>query len=93
MLFAAYVFHPATIAAWLAVGLAAGWLASILLESPSYGNIGDFALGCVGALIGGVLPAFFMEGDPELWVGLLTGLASACLFIGIARVVARLRSA
>jgi uncharacterized membrane protein YeaQ/YmgE (transglycosylase-associated protein family) len=88
MLFANFALHPEGVAAWLAIGLVAGWLAGKMMEYPSYGVIGDLALGAIGAAVGGAALGFFVEGEPSFWIALLTALAGACIFIGIARVVA-----
>jgi uncharacterized membrane protein YeaQ/YmgE (transglycosylase-associated protein family) len=93
MLFAEVAFHPWFIIAWLAVGLGAGWLASKIMENPDYGLLPDLVLGCIGAVIGGVSPGFFMKDEPELWVSLLTAAPCACVFICVARGIAALRSA
>ena len=41
-----------TILIWMAIGLVAGWLASIVVGG-GYGVIGDIVLGIVGAFLGG----------------------------------------
>jgi uncharacterized membrane protein YeaQ/YmgE (transglycosylase-associated protein family) len=52
MTLAKLVLDPGTVAAWLVVGLAAGWLAGKVMENLSYGIIGDLLLGSIGAFIG-----------------------------------------
>jgi hypothetical protein len=42
--FAAIAFDPVTVAGWLVVGLAFGWLVNKTMEAPSYGAIGDIGL-------------------------------------------------
>ena len=59
--------EPSYIAAWLALGLASGWLASKAMEAASYGIVGDLLLGSIGALVGGFGFSFFREGDPGLF--------------------------
>jgi uncharacterized membrane protein YeaQ/YmgE (transglycosylase-associated protein family) len=93
MLFANLVFHPASIAAWLAVGLAAGWLAGKVMESPSYGTIGDLSLGAIGAAVCGASFGLFVDGEPSFWFALVTAIVGACVFIGVARAVTALVSA
>ena len=41
-----------TIVIWIAIGLAAGWLASLVVGG-GYGVVGDIVLGIVGAFLGG----------------------------------------
>jgi uncharacterized membrane protein YeaQ/YmgE (transglycosylase-associated protein family) len=43
-----------TIVIWIAIGLVAGWLAS-LVAGGGYGIIGDIVLGIVGAFLGGFI--------------------------------------
>jgi uncharacterized membrane protein YeaQ/YmgE (transglycosylase-associated protein family) len=93
MLFAGLVLHPGSVAAWLAVGLIAGWLAGKVMETPSYGIMGDLLLGSFGAFVGGALPGFFVAGDPAYLVAVLTAFIGACILIVVARVVAARLSA
>ena len=88
MLFADLVLEPAGIAAWLFVGLAAGWLAGKLTEEASYGTIGDLLLGAAGALLAGGLFGLFVKGTPSFWVALLAALGGAILLILVARAIA-----
>lgn len=39
---------------WIVVGLIAGWIASLITESP-HGILGDIVIGLAGSFIGGVL--------------------------------------
>jgi len=87
MLFATFTLRPESVAAWLAIGLAAGWLAGKVMDSPSYGTIGDLALGAIGAVVCGALLGFFVEGEPSFWVGLLLALGGACFLIGVCRII------
>ena len=43
-----------TILIWMAIGLVAGWLASLAVGG-GYGVIGDIVLGIVGAFLGGLI--------------------------------------
>ena len=43
-----------TILIWMAIGLVAGWLASLVVGG-GYGVIGDIVLGIVGAFLGGLI--------------------------------------
>jgi uncharacterized membrane protein YeaQ/YmgE (transglycosylase-associated protein family) len=93
MIFATLGFHPEIIAAWLAVGLAIAWLAGLVMGPASYGVIGDFLLGPIGALVGAVLVSLLVAGEPEFWVPLLVAFLGACLFIVVARVIAARQNA
>ena len=88
MLFASFAFHPESVAAWLAIGLAAGWLAGKVMESPTYGTVGDLALGALGAVVCAGSLGFFVEGEPSFWIGLLMATAGACVLIGVCRFIA-----
>jgi uncharacterized membrane protein YeaQ/YmgE (transglycosylase-associated protein family) len=91
--FAAIVLEPAGVASWIAVGLICAWLASVVMEAPSYGMGGDLFLGALGGFLGGVSAGIFVTGTPEWWISLLVALIAACLFIGIARALAAAKSA
>ena len=43
-----------TVLIWMAIGLVAGWLASLVVGG-GYGVIGDIVLGIVGAFLGGLI--------------------------------------
>ena len=43
-----------TILIWMAIGLVAGWLASLVVGG-GYGVVGDIVLGIVGAFLGGFI--------------------------------------
>ena len=90
--FAAIVFEPTYIAAWIALGLAAGWLAGKAMETASYGIVGDLLLGSIGALVGGFGFSFFTEGDPGLFGSSLVALIGACVFIVAARAISARRN-
>jgi uncharacterized membrane protein YeaQ/YmgE (transglycosylase-associated protein family) len=66
------------IIAWVLVGLIAGWLADRFVKSGGYGLIGDLVVGLLGALIGGFLTGFLLQGSAD--VGLLGSIVVA--FIG-----------
>ena len=45
---------------FIVIGLAAGWLAGyVMKEGSSFGVVGDFMIGVIGALIGGLLYQIF----------------------------------
>jgi len=87
MIFADLILHPASIAVWIVVGLITGWLAAKMMENPSYGITGDLLLGSIGAVVGGALVGFFVDGDPAFGVALLTALICAFVVVVGGRVV------
>jgi uncharacterized membrane protein YeaQ/YmgE (transglycosylase-associated protein family) len=40
---------------FILIGIVAGWLAGVLMKGRGFGALVDFALGVVGAIVGGVL--------------------------------------
>jgi uncharacterized membrane protein YeaQ/YmgE (transglycosylase-associated protein family) len=40
---------------FVAIGIAAGWLAGVVMKGRGFGPLVDFALGVVGAIVGGLL--------------------------------------
>ena len=91
MIFANLALTPAGVAVWIVVGLIIGWLAAKMLENPSYGLMGDLLLGSIGAVVGGALLGFFVEGTPGFGIAVLTALAGAfVVVVGGRLVVARL---
>jgi uncharacterized membrane protein YeaQ/YmgE (transglycosylase-associated protein family) len=91
MIFADLILHPASVAVWIVVGMITGWLAAKVMENPSYGITGDLLVGSIGAVVGGALVGFFVDGDPAFGVAVLTALMGAIVaVIGGRLVVARL---
>jgi uncharacterized membrane protein YeaQ/YmgE (transglycosylase-associated protein family) len=43
---------------FLLIGLAAGWLAGLIMKEKNLGLLGNLIVGCVGAFIGGYLLEF-----------------------------------
>jgi uncharacterized membrane protein YeaQ/YmgE (transglycosylase-associated protein family) len=93
MLFADVVLDPGGIAAWLAVGLIAGWLAGKLMETASFGVLGDILLGLLGALVGGVVLGWFVRGEPAFWGTVLAAFLGACMVIVVVRAIVAARRA
>jgi uncharacterized membrane protein YeaQ/YmgE (transglycosylase-associated protein family) len=88
MLFASFGLSPQSIAAWLCIGVAVGWLAGKVMEYPTYGIIGDLVLGAIGAVVGGGVLGFFIESEFLFWIALVTALVGACVLVGVGRAVA-----
>jgi uncharacterized membrane protein YeaQ/YmgE (transglycosylase-associated protein family) len=81
------VLSPGGIISWIAVGLISGWLASVMMSGGGFGILADIALGLVGALIGGFIAGFFVEGDAGFWGSIVVAFLGACFLIGIARAI------
>jgi uncharacterized membrane protein YeaQ/YmgE (transglycosylase-associated protein family) len=74
--------------AWIIVGAAAGWLASLVMHSR-LGLFGDIIVGIIGALIGGFLfNAVGMAGVTgfNLW-SVFVSFIGAIVLLGIARLL------
>ena len=78
-----FTMWPGGIVAWLFVGLISGWLAGVAMKGSGFGILGNIVVGLVGAMLGGFLVAFFVEG----WVGfagsILVAFIGACALIAI----------
>jgi uncharacterized membrane protein YeaQ/YmgE (transglycosylase-associated protein family) len=86
-LLAELTLSPGGIIAWIGVGLIAGWLAGLVMSGGGFGIIADIVLGLVGALIGGIVSGFFIEGDAGFWGSIVIAFVGACLLIAIVRLV------
>jgi uncharacterized membrane protein YeaQ/YmgE (transglycosylase-associated protein family) len=76
------------ILAWVVAGLAAGWLASLVMRS-GYGIVSDLIVGVVGAVIGGFLAAVFLNiPDPVNGINLASIFVA---FVGALILIALLR--
>ena len=71
------------------VGLIAAWLASVVMRGGGAGIVGDFIVGVVGAVIGGLL-AFALPNMPDLVFAInITSIFAA--FFGAMILIALLR--
>jgi uncharacterized membrane protein YeaQ/YmgE (transglycosylase-associated protein family) len=91
-LLAEFSLHPGGVIAWLVVGLIAGFLAGKVMQGAGYGLIGDLVMGLIGALVGGFLFGLVFTGVEGFWGSIVVAFGGACLFIVLARVVARRHS-
>jgi len=66
-----------TILVWLILGLVAGWVASMLMGSWSYGLVGYIVVGVLGAVVGGWLGTTFLGLD-------VTGLNLTSFVVAVA---------
>ena len=80
---------------WLALGLAAGWLARISMSNEyRFGIIGDLTIGGLGAVIGGWGMRALHRVAPENFLGHgVTALAGAIVLLAAIRGLARMMSA
>jgi uncharacterized membrane protein YeaQ/YmgE (transglycosylase-associated protein family) len=81
--------EPATIAAWVAIGLVSGWFAGKVLEEPTYGIGGDLILGVIGAIVAALLYGFFKH-DSGFWGSvILAGIGAWVSIVGGRTIIAR----
>jgi uncharacterized membrane protein YeaQ/YmgE (transglycosylase-associated protein family) len=86
-LLAELTLHPGGILAWIGVGLIAGWLAGLVTSGGGFGILGDLVLGLVGAVVGGLVAGFFIEGDAGFWASIVISVIGACMVIAVARIL------
>ncbi len=84
-LFAAIELSPGGIISWIVVGLISGFLAGSVMKGGGYGMIGDLVVGLIGALVGGFLVGFFVQGTEGFWGSIVVSFLGACVFIAISR--------
>jgi uncharacterized membrane protein YeaQ/YmgE (transglycosylase-associated protein family) len=81
------VLSPGGIISWIVVGLISGWLAGVMMSGGGYGIVRDTILGLIGALVGGVVAGFFVQGDAGFWGSIVVAFIGAVLLIAIVRAV------
>jgi uncharacterized membrane protein YeaQ/YmgE (transglycosylase-associated protein family) len=86
--FAEIALFPGGIIAWILVGLIAGWLAGLAMRGGGYGVLGDIIVGLIGALVGGFLMSYFVQGTVGLWGSIFVAFLGACILIAIVRAIA-----
>jgi uncharacterized membrane protein YeaQ/YmgE (transglycosylase-associated protein family) len=92
MLFAAMVWHPGGVVAWIVVGMVTGWLANYVVGEGAYGPIADIVLAAVGGVVGGFVHGM-VKGDAgggmDSWFWGSIGLAflGACVLLAGGRFV------
>ena len=75
----------------LAVGLIAGWLASMLVRGGGFGLIGDIVVGLIGALIGAwLLPKLGVRVGAGIVAQIASATIGAVVLLIILRIVRRL---
>ncbi len=78
----------AALIAWIVVGLAAGWLAAVLLPD-GFGVVSHLVVGVLGAVIGGVLVSLAVPGDGGLVGSIVVAVAGAVVLLLMLRLVSR----
>jgi uncharacterized membrane protein YeaQ/YmgE (transglycosylase-associated protein family) len=86
--FAAIALFPGGVIAWALVGLIAGWLAGLAMRGGGYGVLGDIIVGLIGALVGGFLMSYFVQGTVGFWGSIFVAFLGACILIAIVRAIA-----
>jgi len=69
------------------IGLAAGWLAGILMKSPGGGALHNLIVGVIGSLLGGFLSQLVGIHASGLLGSLLIATAGAAVFIVLLRLL------
>jgi uncharacterized membrane protein YeaQ/YmgE (transglycosylase-associated protein family) len=81
------ILDPGGTLAWLAVGLISGWLAGSFVGSGGYGIVGDIVVGLIGAVAGGFLFGFFVQGTEGFWGSVVVAFLGASILIALGRVL------
>jgi uncharacterized membrane protein YeaQ/YmgE (transglycosylase-associated protein family) len=91
-MFAEIALMPGGIIAWAVVGLLAGWLAGMVMKGGGYGVLGDILVGLIGAMIGGFVLSYFVQGTQGFWGSIFVAFIGACLCIAIVRAISGRRA-
>jgi len=66
---------------WVVVGLAAGWLAGLMMKDGGYGLMGDLALGLAGSVVGSVLFQAFGYSEAGLFALIAVAFLGAAIVL------------
>lgn len=91
LVFADIAMMPGGIIAWLIVGLVAGFLAGKVMEGGGFGVLGDIVVGLIGAVIGGFVTSYFVQGVTGFWGSIAVSFVGACLLVAVVRAIAPAR--
>ncbi len=80
---------PISFLYFILIGLAAGWLAGIIMKSPGGGLLRNLIVGTIGALLGGFLSQLVGIHASGLLGSLLVATAGAVVLILLLRVLSR----
>jgi uncharacterized membrane protein YeaQ/YmgE (transglycosylase-associated protein family) len=92
VLLADVAMAPGGLIVWLIVGLISGWLAGSVMRGGGFGIIGDIVMGLIGAVIGGFIVGYFVEGTAGFWGSILVSFIGACLLIALVRTLSPTRT-
>ena len=74
---------------FLLIGIAAGWLAGVIMKGGGFGVLGDLIVGVIGALLGGFLFSLVGLQAYGLLGALLMATVGAVVLIVLLRVLRR----
>lgn len=74
---------------FLLIGLAAGWLAGMIMKGGGFGLVGDLVVGVIGALLGGWLFRALGIAAYGMLGALITATVGAVVLIALLRMVRR----
>jgi uncharacterized membrane protein YeaQ/YmgE (transglycosylase-associated protein family) len=74
---------------FILIGIAAGWLAGLVMKGGGYGILGDLVVGVIGALLGGFLFGLLGLTATGLLGSLITATFGAIVLIALLRLVKR----
>jgi uncharacterized membrane protein YeaQ/YmgE (transglycosylase-associated protein family) len=80
---------PISFLYFILIGLAAGWLAGLIMKSPGGGLLRNLIVGTIGALLGGFLSQLVGIHASGLLGSLLIATAGAVVLILLLRVLSR----
>ncbi len=80
---------PISFLYFILIGLAAGWLAGLIMKSPGGGLLRNLIVGTIGALLGGFLSQLVGIHTSGLLGSLLIATAGAVVLILLLRVLSR----
>lgn len=73
---------------FILIGLAAGYLAGVVMKGSGFGLIGDLIVGVIGAVLGGWLfPKLGIDLGGELVGSLITATLGAILFLFLLKLI------
>lgn len=78
---------------FLLIGIAAGWLAGVIMKGGGYGVVGDLVVGVIGALIGGFLFRLFGIAAYGLLGALIMATLGAVVLVALLRTFGRVARA
>ena len=78
---------------FILIGIAAGWLAGMIMKGGGYGLIGDLIVGVIGALLGGYIFRLLGVSTTSMLGSLVTATIGAIVLIFLLRLIGRKRTA